>query len=66
MDSKPKIVVIGGGIIGCSIDWQLARKGAKVTLIERGQPGEEASGAATRPSHSAASWPAEAGRGSSI
>ncbi len=46
MDSKSNIVVIGGGIIGCSVAWQLARKGIKVTLIERGQPGEEASGAA--------------------
>jgi glycine oxidase len=46
MERKPNIVVIGGGIIGCSVAWQLARKRARVTLLERGQPGEEASGAA--------------------
>ncbi len=46
MDNKPNVVVVGGGVIGCSVAWQLARKGIKVTLIERGQPGEEASGAA--------------------
>ena len=40
------VIVIGGGIIGCSIAWRLAREGARVVLIEREQPGAEASSAA--------------------
>jgi glycine oxidase len=38
--------VVGGGIIGCAIADALARRGARVTLFERGAPGGEASGAA--------------------
>src|SRR5262245_13622757 len=41
------LVVIGGGMIGCSIARQLARAGLKVTLVERGRIGERASWAAT-------------------
>jgi glycine oxidase len=40
---KQKIVVIGGGVIGCSIAWRLAREGASVTVLERGRVGQEAS-----------------------
>ena len=36
-------VVVGGGIIGLSIAWRLARAGRKVTVIEKGQTGHEAS-----------------------
>ena len=46
MKSSSDIIVIGGGIIGCSIAYRLAQQGAKVTVIEKGQPGEEASKAA--------------------
>ena len=38
--------VIGGGVIGCSIAWRLAQGGMRVVLIERGEPGREASWAA--------------------
>lgn len=41
-----KIVVVGGGIIGCATAFSLAKAGAEVTLFERGTPGGEASGAA--------------------
>lgn len=41
-----KAVVIGGGIIGGSVGWRLAREGAEVTILERGRAGEEASWAA--------------------
>lgn len=37
-----KVVVIGAGIAGLSIGWRLAQAGAKVTVIDRGQPGSGA------------------------
>jgi glycine oxidase len=40
------VVVIGGGIIGCSAALRLAQAGAKVTLLDRGEIGQEASSAA--------------------
>lgn len=36
--SQPSVVVVGGGVIGLSIAWELARRGRTVTLIERGAP----------------------------
>lgn len=41
-----KALIIGGGIIGCSIAWRLAREGVTVTVLERGRLGREASWAA--------------------
>jgi glycine oxidase len=41
-----KAIVIGGGIIGCSIAWRLAAEGAATTVLERGRVGQEASWAA--------------------
>ena len=40
------VLIIGGGIIGCSIAWRLAQAGMKVTLLDRSEPGAEASSAA--------------------
>lgn len=37
------IAIIGGGVIGLSIGWQLARRGVEVTLFERNRVGKEAS-----------------------
>jgi glycine oxidase len=45
MDSAD-VVVIGAGLIGSSIAWRLAQRGSKVVLIDRGEPGSEASWAA--------------------
>ena len=38
------VVVVGGGIVGCTTALSLARKGIKVTLVERGDIGGCASG----------------------
>jgi glycine oxidase len=40
------VIVIGGGIIGLSLSIELRRRGASVLVVERGQPGREASHAA--------------------
>jgi len=39
-------VVVGGGLIGLALAAELARRGQRVTVLERGEPGGEASGAA--------------------
>ena len=39
------VIVVGGGVIGCASAWFLAREGLSVTLLERGQLAERASGA---------------------
>ena len=41
-----KILVVGGGIIGCSLAYELTKAGCAVTLLERSTPGAEASSAA--------------------
>lgn len=40
------VVVVGGGIIGISVAWRLRGEGASVLLLERGQVGGQATGAA--------------------
>jgi glycine oxidase len=40
------VVVVGGGVIGCSIARELARRGAQTALVERGEVGAEATRAA--------------------
>ncbi len=40
--SSPSIIVIGAGIVGCTIAHQLARSGAHVRVIETRQPGQGA------------------------
>jgi len=40
------VLVIGGGIIGLSLSIELRKRGATVLVVERGQPGQEASHAA--------------------
>ena len=42
--SKPqRVAVIGAGILGATIAWRLARRGIRVTLIDKAQPGHGAS-----------------------
>ncbi|GCE09473.1 glycine oxidase ThiO [Dictyobacter aurantiacus] len=40
------IIIIGGGVIGCSIAYFLRKAGREVMLFERGEIGQQASGAA--------------------
>ena len=36
-------LIVGGGIIGCSIAWRLAQRGFKITVLDSGKIGHEAS-----------------------
>lgn len=43
---KPDVLIVGGGIVGCSLARELARGGPKVVVVERGSVGGEATSAA--------------------
>jgi glycine oxidase len=47
------VLIIGGGVIGLSLAWDLARHGRSVRVIDRGQPGREASWAGAGILHAA-------------
>src|SRR5258708_10371445 len=40
------VIIAGGGIIGLSLSIALRKSGARVVIVERGEPGQEASSAA--------------------
>jgi glycine oxidase len=42
---RPDVVVVGAGAIGAACAYELAAAGSRVTVIERAEPGAEASGA---------------------
>jgi len=44
--NKPKVAIIGGGVIGLGIGWRLAQAGCPVEIFERGEAGKGASWAA--------------------
>ena len=44
--ASPDVTIVGGGVIGCSIAYYLAGEGVRVTVLERGEIGGEASCAA--------------------
>ena len=46
MKRTSDVLVVGGGLVGCALSRELASRGLEVTVVERGQPGEEASWAA--------------------
>lgn len=46
MSDRSDVVVVGGGIIGCAVAWELLQAGMTVTIVDRGEPGLEASHAA--------------------
>jgi glycine/D-amino acid oxidase-like deaminating enzyme len=41
-----RVIIIGGGIIGCSIAWRLAQRGVEVVVVEKGEPVRKATWAA--------------------
>ncbi len=45
MTEKADLVIIGGGVMGCAIAYNLAREGLKPVVIEKSDIGGEASGA---------------------
>jgi glycine oxidase len=46
LQRSPDVIVVGGGVIGCAIAYYLACEGVRVEVVERGEIGGEASGAA--------------------
>lgn len=36
MTASSEVVVVGAGIVGCATAWELARRGVRVTLLDRG------------------------------
>jgi glycine oxidase len=46
MSRSADVVVVGGGLIGCSLAAELAGRGLTTVVVERAEPGGEASGAA--------------------
>ncbi|PYQ53148.1 MAG: FAD-dependent oxidoreductase [Acidobacteria bacterium] len=46
-----RIAVVGGGINGAGVAWELVRKGYEVTLFERGRCGAQTSSATTKMIH---------------
>jgi glycine oxidase len=43
---REEVIIVGGGIIGCSIAWHLSCRGRSVRILERSEPGGLASHAA--------------------
>ena len=39
MTANTDAIIIGGGVIGCSIAYHLAKAGVSATLLERGEIG---------------------------
>ena len=46
MSSAFDVAVVGAGVVGAAVAYECAERGARVVLLERGEPGREASGAA--------------------
>ncbi len=47
MKQTTDVLVIGGGIIGCSLAYYLRKRGVDVVVLDQGEVGKQASGAAS-------------------
>ncbi len=47
MQATVDVAIVGGGVIGCAIAYQLSKSGVDVAVFDRGEIGAEASSAAT-------------------
>ncbi len=43
MKQTTDVVILGGGVIGCSIAYQLCKRGVDVIVLEQGEIGSQAS-----------------------
>lgn len=46
MNRHSDVVVVGGGVIGCSVAWSLSKRGLSVTLVDKSFPGRATSASA--------------------
>ena len=46
MSTSADVIILGGGVIGLSIAYALARQGASVTVLDAGEPGQASPAAA--------------------
>jgi glycine oxidase len=46
VNARPEVVIVGAGVIGLSIAWRLAQRGAAITVFDQGTAGAGASHAA--------------------
>lgn len=46
MNRSEEIVIIGGGVIGCSVAYSLGKRGVRSLILEKGAAGQEASSSA--------------------
>jgi hydrogen cyanide synthase HcnC len=46
MSRIPDVVVVGGGVIGCAVAWELARRRVSVELLDKSLPGRATSASA--------------------
>ena len=46
MEQATDVIIVGGGIIGCAIAYNLCKSGIKVSVLDQGEIGAEASSAA--------------------
>ncbi|MBW8267927.1 NAD(P)/FAD-dependent oxidoreductase [Caldovatus aquaticus] len=42
-EERPRVAVIGAGVVGLCVAWHLARRGARVTVLDGAEPGSGAS-----------------------
>src|SRR5712691_9524120 len=46
MSPMPDVIVVGGGVIGCAVAYELARRSAQVLLLDQSLPGRATSASA--------------------